>query len=449
MNNRKTTLFLFPILLFSFIGLSQNTYVPDDNFEQALINLGYDSAPLDDYVPTANINTITNLDIPSKNIIDLTGIQDFVALTKLDCNNNNLSSLDVTNLVALQILWCENNQLINIDITKNLVLISLVCRNNQITNIDTSLNSILNVFVCNNNQISTLNISKNTNLNRFLCNDNLLTNLDISNNTNLTIFSCDRNQLTRIDVTKNLDLGGFNCEFNKLTELDISKNSILTKFDCSNNNLCKLNLKNGNNNNITNIDFSSNLNLNCIVVDNPSGNHTGWLPTSFSNYVNSQNDCNTFVNIDTLNNVLTNTAYILPTLTYGHYFTEPNGKGKQLNPGDSITNSQTIFIYNTSICANNQSSFNVLITNKDYYIPKYFTPNNDGNHDNWQVKDFKNSINKISIFNRNGKLLKSLNPNSNGWNGTYNGNLLRSDDYWFLITLNSGETIKGHFTLKR
>ena len=38
--------------------IAQQTYVPDDNFEQELINLGYDSV-LDDYVATAAIDTIS------------------------------------------------------------------------------------------------------------------------------------------------------------------------------------------------------------------------------------------------------------------------------------------------------------------------------------------------------------------------------------------------------
>jgi hypothetical protein len=38
------------------------TYVPDDNFEQALIDLGYDTA-LDDFVLTENISGVTLLNI--------------------------------------------------------------------------------------------------------------------------------------------------------------------------------------------------------------------------------------------------------------------------------------------------------------------------------------------------------------------------------------------------
>mgnify|MGYP003328934510 CR=1 FL=1 len=52
---------LILLLCLPLIGMSQQqTYVPDDNFEQALINLGYDNI-LDNYVATSSIDTITNL----------------------------------------------------------------------------------------------------------------------------------------------------------------------------------------------------------------------------------------------------------------------------------------------------------------------------------------------------------------------------------------------------
>ena len=76
----KQFLFLFiflPVLVFA-----QYTYVPDDNFEQRLITLGYDNI-LDDSVLTSNINSITTLYVNSLNISDLTGIEDFTALTVL------------------------------------------------------------------------------------------------------------------------------------------------------------------------------------------------------------------------------------------------------------------------------------------------------------------------------------------------------------------------------
>ncbi len=49
----KTIILTFALLI-PFFGFAQNTYVPDDNFEQALINQGYDNI-LDDSVLTINI----------------------------------------------------------------------------------------------------------------------------------------------------------------------------------------------------------------------------------------------------------------------------------------------------------------------------------------------------------------------------------------------------------
>lgn len=467
--NKKRLFSLF-FMLIGFIGTSQNTAIPDPNFEQALIDLGFDSGPLDGQVFTANINGVTNLDVSLyNNITNLTGIEGFTNLTILNCEGNLITSLNITQNTKLMqlfcsdnqlttidtsknldlnIFWCSNNQLSSLNVTKNTKLISLVCANNLLTNLNTIQNSSLNVLVCENNQILSLGVSNNTSLGRLQCGSNSLSNLDISKNQNLSFLSCENNLLSSLNVTVNKLLSTLNCQFNNLSELDLSNNNGLTELNCSNNNLCRLNLKNGNNASAV-ADFKSNINLNCVVVDNPKANHTTWKPATFLNYVSSQSQCSNFVNIDTLQSVITNTSYTLPVLTYGSYYTVSGGNGTPLSSGDIISTSQTIYIYNESICATNESSFYVLITTEDYYIPKYFTPNNDGNHDYWKVEDFNNSIKNIAIFNRYGKLLKSLPSSAPGWNGNFNGKQLANDTYWYVITLNTGEAIKGCFALKR
>ena len=90
----------FLLFITSSVIFAQNTNVPDDKFEQALIDLGYDDT-LDDYVLTANISGVTTLDVSNKEISDLTGIEAFTALTYLDCNHNKLTSLDVSANTAL------------------------------------------------------------------------------------------------------------------------------------------------------------------------------------------------------------------------------------------------------------------------------------------------------------------------------------------------------------
>ncbi|WP_317166907.1 T9SS type B sorting domain-containing protein [Winogradskyella litoriviva] len=56
------------------------------------------------------------------------------------------------------------------------------------------------------------------------------------------------------------------------------------------------------------------------------------------------------------------------------------------------------------------------------------------------------------MFDRKGKLIKQLNHDSLGWDGTYNGNNMPASDYWFVATIvQNGKTFEvlGHFSLKR
>ena len=98
---------IFCLILFVLISfsLAQTTYIPDDNFEQALIDLGYDDT-LDDYVLTANISGVTSLNVSNEGISSLTGIEGFTALTNLHCEVNELTSLDVSNNTAItELQW--------------------------------------------------------------------------------------------------------------------------------------------------------------------------------------------------------------------------------------------------------------------------------------------------------------------------------------------------------
>lgn len=82
---------------------------------------------------------------------------------------------------------------------------------------------------------------------------------------------------------------------------------------------------------------------------------------------------------------------------------------------------------------------------------KFFTPNGDGQNDYWKIQGLNDSqaSSLVYIFNRYGKLIKQLNPMDAGWDGTFKGELLANDDYWFKVELTDGRTFMGHFTLKR
>lgn len=85
-------------------------------------------------------------------------------------------------------------------------------------------------------------------------------------------------------------------------------------------------------------------------------------------------------------------------------------------------------------------------------IPVFFTPNNDGYNDNWNIKGVNASFNAntiIYIFDRYGKLIKQINPLTQGWDGTSNGKQMPATDYWYSVQLEDGQVVKGHFSLKR
>ena len=85
--------------------------------------------------------------------------------------------------------------------------------------------------------------------------------------------------------------------------------------------------------------------------------------------------------------------------------------------------------------------------------PKFFTPNDDGFNDTWNITDLKDFENTdLQIFDRFGKFLTNIKPNGKGWDGYYNGQKLPSTDYWFVITYDKEgvqKVFKSHFSLKR
>lgn len=236
----KTIQLLLTVCFVGFICVSQNTYVPDDKFEQALIDLGYDTAPLDNYVPTANIAIVTELNISSLGITNLTGIEDFISLTELKCAHNLYTSLDFSSNTALTYLSCGGSYL---------------------TSLNVSQNTALTYLQCFGAWDPTSGIS----------------NLDLSNNAALITLDCQAfYKLTSLDVSQNTLLKSLRCSYNQITSLDLSQHTVLEYLACENNNLTSLNVKNGNNINFTYFNTTFNFNLTCIDVDDRAWSITNW-----------------------------------------------------------------------------------------------------------------------------------------------------------------------------
>ena len=341
------------VFLLPIICTSQYTAIPDQVFEQKLIDLGHDTI-LDGQVLTANIVNLDSLNVNgfpmSPSINDLSGIEDFTNLTFLDCGWHYLVSLDVSQNTNLKTLKCQltylnsldlsqntaltyldcsslpvmsaQNNLINLDLSQNVLLEYLNCassglsslditQNNQLKFLNTSMNTFQTLDISQNqnlielycvyNGLSTLNLSQNVFLETLNCSGNGLSSLDVSQNTNLVFLDCgpaiflfnsilDSNQITSLDVSQNTALTYLNCNINRLTSLDVSQNTALTYLNCNNNRLISLDVRNGNNINFTDFNATNNDSLICISVDDSTWSATNWMDIDM--IANFSNDCN-------------------------------------------------------------------------------------------------------------------------------------------------------------
>ncbi len=222
-------------LLVAFLALvtlpstAQITYIPDNNFEQALIDLGLDTGPIDGKIPTANLQ-VQVLEIQNKNITNLSGIEDNQVLTYLDCSDNKL---------------------VNLDLSKNRGLYTLHCQYNKLTSLDVSKNIYLKDLACSGNSISILNLSENPDLEELDCRRVLITSLDLSKNQALTVLYCE-----------------------------------------TNNSLSTLDLRNGHNAELNVFWGKESPNLTCIYVDNKNGSYlSSWSKDASSTFVNDESEC--------------------------------------------------------------------------------------------------------------------------------------------------------------
>lgn len=113
---QKTTLTVFFLFLIS-TSFSQTVAIPDANFEQSLIDLKIDSdGVINQSVLQSDVIAVTSLDVSSKKIKDLTGIEAFTSLVTLICHTNELTELDLSKNTKLFNLNCDNNFLTTLNV---------------------------------------------------------------------------------------------------------------------------------------------------------------------------------------------------------------------------------------------------------------------------------------------------------------------------------------------
>lgn len=192
----------------------------DPNFLEALIGEGVDTNG-DGRISEKEASVVTSLEIDERRICHMDEISYFRALTKLYCQSNQLTSLNVSTLPVLRSLACGGNQLTSLEV--NPTLTGLWCGDNQLTSLDVSKCLVLKRLGCNSNRLTSLDVSKCPALDELCCDYNQLTSLDVTKNHALEILTCSSNQLTSLDISKCKWMQALSCEKNQLKEIRIYK----------------------------------------------------------------------------------------------------------------------------------------------------------------------------------------------------------------------------------
>jgi len=121
-----------------------NNTVPKQIVEIRLINKSINGA-----VSFSGLTRLRLLDCYNNSLTEL-DVSNCTQLTTLQCDNNILSNLDVTNCTQLQRLWCNDNKLTELDVTQCTQLTSLLCYNNNLTVLDVTKCTLLQALRCDN-----------------------------------------------------------------------------------------------------------------------------------------------------------------------------------------------------------------------------------------------------------------------------------------------------------
>ena len=164
-----------------------------------------------------NKNQLTQLDLSKNPDIDYLYCSEnqleqldvsHLQLKYLYCSHNDLEQLDVKNSKWLKELDCSSNRLTELDVNVNHKpnLVRVECQNNQLTSLILGENQMLEKLNCANNQLTQLNLNKMTSLKELNCFNNQLTVLDVSDSPELTILWLGDNHLTSLNLDNNLKI---------------------------------------------------------------------------------------------------------------------------------------------------------------------------------------------------------------------------------------------------
>ncbi len=267
------------VLLFFFLICSlasaQIVNIPDANFKDRLIFNGFDTNN-DGEIQVSEAEAVIFLTVSYEDITDLSGIEAFINIRKLDIRGNQVSTINLSNNVALEDLNVSNNPISVLNLDTNSALTKIIAPNCELESLILTNHPLLNTLVVQLNQITNLDVSGAPAITFFRANNNLLTSIDLSNNTLLSQIYLSDNQITSLDVNSNSNLEDLIIDNNQLTAINVTGTTALRQLSVNDNQISSLNLSTSTNlyslsanyNSLTSIDLSNHPDIQYINVKN-------------------------------------------------------------------------------------------------------------------------------------------------------------------------------------
>ncbi len=184
------------LLIIPAFCVAQVVRIPDNNFKQRVIALGYDTNG-DNQIQVSEAEKVTKLYVEDLGIVNLEGINSFTNLEELGCYKNKLASLDVSKLKKLKYLYANNNRISELNIS--------------------GLTELEHLYVQGNIFITTLDVSKMKQLKEIYCSDNRVTKLDVSGLDQLQIIEAENNRFETVLLRKAPQLRSVNLKNNPIS----------------------------------------------------------------------------------------------------------------------------------------------------------------------------------------------------------------------------------------
>ncbi len=211
----QNTLCLLLLLAVTTIK-AQSHFIPDQNFEKKLIELGIDRDGLNGEILDSTSEKITMLNLDNSNIQSLQGIEAFRNLQILSCRNNKLKQLNLSLNPYLTKLECDSNLLEEVNLGSNSNFTYLSISNNSFKNLSPNKLPKLNYLNCSNNNIETLVLSINSAIESLYCSNNKIRHIDLSFNKNIKNLDVSSNDLLSLNIhnSQNTKINLFNSKNN-------------------------------------------------------------------------------------------------------------------------------------------------------------------------------------------------------------------------------------------